>query len=90
MYKLTLTRSERMAIDWVGDRDWNGDELSRCLLGSFANPDQEWGDDGDMTFFIPEHDAWDMLALYEDNRRLIPHFSSEFRAKLEDFFKGIT
>ncbi len=61
MYTLTLTADERRAFDWVGDRYNSGkvaDLLTDCLP-----EDREWGDDGDITFHIPEHVAWEINEL---------------------------
>ena len=59
MYKLTLTKSERAAIDWVAYRYFHGDELSdilmQCIEGMDDVVDNEWNLDGDITFNIPEH-----------------------------------
>jgi hypothetical protein len=88
MYRLTLTKSERAAIDWVGHRDWNGDPLSSILLDCMPE-DVEWGDDGDITFEIPEHKAWEINDLYTEADYLIPHFAPELAHKLQEFLSAI-
>lgn len=90
MYKLTLTRSERKAIDWVGYRYAHGDDLYKLLWGrSIANDgaEVEWDDDIDISFAIPEHIAWEIReACEEDN---LECFSSELVSKLVDFCNKI-
>jgi hypothetical protein len=68
MYSLTLTADERAAIDWVGYRYSNGDELYNLLWGaSKQSPDDaDWDDPRDITFSIPESVAW-AIAENADN-----------------------
>ena len=64
MYTLTLTADERRAFDWVGSRYNSGkvaDLLSDCLP-----EDREWSDEGDISFVIPEHVAWEINELAEE------------------------
>lgn len=60
MYELTLTKSERAAIDWIGNRYRHGDELYRLLwVESTQTPDDvDWDADCDVQFRIPENVAW--------------------------------
>lgn len=63
MYKLTLTKSERAAIDWVGYRYWHGSDFYRVLSRCEWQPDKldwddcDWDGDYDITFVIPEKHA---------------------------------
>ena len=64
MYSLTLTADERRAFDWVGDR-YNSGKVADLLLDCIPE-DVEWGDDGEITFQIPEHVAWEIRELAEE------------------------
>ena len=55
---------ERQAFDWVGDR-YNSGKVSDLLLDCLPE-DGEWSDDGDITFDIPEHVAWQINELAEE------------------------
>lgn len=57
MYTLTLSRLERAAIDWVGDRYGHGRGLYALLVGCHDGA-TDWDDDEDITYLIPEHVAW--------------------------------
>lgn len=89
MYELTLTHSERQAMDWVGFRYPHGDELMHLLwveCESIPN-DRNWSDDGDIIFKIPEHTAWEIHTLLTDSD--FDCFSSEFEEKLRTFLGKI-
>jgi hypothetical protein len=58
MYSFTLTADEWRAFDWVGDR-YNSGKVADLLMDCIPE-DREWGDDGDITFQIPEHLAWEI------------------------------
>jgi hypothetical protein len=89
-YELILTADERKAIDWVGNRDWNGYDLSDLLLDCLSDTDEWNSSDGrPIKFIIPEHIAWDIMVLYEDAENGIPHFSLEFAAKIQQFLDSI-
>lgn len=68
MYKLTLTLSERQAIDWVGYRYRHGDELYRLLwVECVSIPDTaDWDDPGEILFLVPEAVAWRIQEMGED------------------------
>jgi len=88
MYLITLTYDERRAIDWVGNRYWHGNELSNLLiLRCEYDPDLSWSDDGDITFRIPEHVAWEMQDLIEADS--LTCFDAELVSKLNDFCRRI-
>jgi hypothetical protein len=59
-----LTAAERWAFDWVADR-YNSSKVAELLMDCIPD-DREWGDDGDMTFSIPEHVAWQIDQLAEE------------------------
>jgi hypothetical protein len=64
MHSLTLTANERRAFDWVADR-YNSGKVAELLMNCIPD-DREWGDDGDITFSIPEHVAWQIDQLAEE------------------------
>jgi hypothetical protein len=91
MYKLTLNRSERAAFIWIGHRYAHGDEMlgfiSRC-----APPDANFDGDNEITFEIPEHIAWEIKGLIEDDGR-DPYpwdcFAPALRCKMQEFIDSI-
>ncbi len=56
MYHLTLTKGERDAFDWVGNRYVAG-EVARLLLDCMPEG-VEWDDEGEIVFAVPEHVAF--------------------------------
>ena len=86
MYQLTLTKEERAAFDWVGDRYFAG-EMSRLLrIECRQEPDfAEWDSDEDITFHIPESTAWFMREQAGREDFQWPCFSTGLRAKLNSF-----
>lgn len=88
MYTLTLTSSERDAIDWVGYRYPTGDNLRKILVDCLK-PDEEWDQDDDIMFEIPEHRAWEINDLAEENDGAWPGFSGELAKKMQAFVDGI-
>lgn len=89
-YTLTLTKSERDAMDWVGERYRHGDELGN-LLDKNCPEASEWSEDNDITFTIPEHVAWEMREIIEgdDGRFNLDCFRSGLCAKLIKFWEGV-
>lgn len=87
MYTLTLTAEERRAFDWVGDR-YNSGWVASLLLGCVLE-DREWGDDGDIRFDIPEHVAWEIRELAEEEGFTWPCFAPALAGKLNDLCWGI-
>jgi hypothetical protein len=61
---LTPTADERRAFDWVGSR-YNSGKVADLLMCCIPE-DREWGDDGDISFRIPEHVAWEIRELAEE------------------------
>jgi hypothetical protein len=84
MYRLTLTASERQAFDWVGNRYLTGDGWS-SLLCACMGEDDEWSADAAITFNVPEHVAWELNELAEQEDFLFPCFAGELAGKLMDF-----
>jgi hypothetical protein len=87
MYNLTLTADERRAFDCVGDR-YNSGKVADLLIGCIPE-DREWSDDGDMTFKIPEHVAWNIIELAEEEDYSWARFAPALTAKLKGFCWGI-
>lgn len=88
MYQLTLTRSDRDAFDFNGYRYNNGDLMREVLTDCMA-PDQEWSDDGDITFDIPEHLAWRIDELAREEEYMFTCFDYELTQKMMDFIGQI-
>lgn len=88
MYTLTLTHDERMAFDWIGHRYTTGDDVSRLLLDCMPE-DAEWDAEGDITFRIPGHVAWQINELSEQEDHYWPCFSDELKLKMILFCEGI-
>ncbi len=80
MYKLTLTKEERKAVDWIGGRYRHGHDLRTLLLGCVSVV--EWDDDGDATYEIPEYVAWDISEIVGEG---LDCFGDELRSKLYAF-----
>ena len=87
MYQLTLTSGERDAFDWVGDRYAAGD-VARLLLDCMPE-DAAWGEEGDVVFAVPEHVAWGMNDLAEQEEYLWPCFSEALADKMNAFCQAI-
>ncbi len=93
MYSLTLTHSERTAIDWIGDRYATGSQFrdllehDDCLWtprdDSSATANWDW--DCDITYTIPEHIAWKIREEFEQDNYEFPCFAPEFASKLQQF-----
>ncbi len=88
MYTLTLTAEERRAFDWAGDRYAAGavaDLLRECI----PEGQPGWEDDGDISFFLPEHMAWRVRDLAEEEGNAWPCFAPGLVEKLNDLCWGI-
>ena len=88
MYKLTLTASERQAIDWIGNRYSHGDDLFDLLCeveweGIKKDEDWGWFCEKDITFLIPENIAWQISDLLQNS--LYECFAPELVEKLTNF-----
>jgi len=84
MYRLTLTQSEREAMDFVGGRYWNGHDLYTLLWSDSGQEpgDVDWDSPDDITFVIPEHVAWQIADNMEEEG--LPLFSDELVQKFWD------
>ncbi len=87
MYYLTLTKEERKAFDWVGGRYAAGEIAD--LLVSCMGPDDEWTQEGDIAFSIPEHVAWDITELAHEEDYSWPCFAPALASKLNEFLGQI-
>lgn len=83
MYRLTLTREERRAIDWIGHRYAHGDDLFDILI-DFVVGEQEWCELGDMTFEIPESSVEGIRRIIDEDN--LACFSTSLVEKLMVFF----
>jgi hypothetical protein len=83
MYILTLIADKCRAFDWVGSR-YNGGKVADLLIGCIPE-NWEWDDDGDITFQIPEHVAWEINQLAEEEGYSWACFAPALAAKLKDF-----
>lgn len=81
MYKLTLSLSDRKAIDWVGYRYSHGTDLYKQLVE--CEWDEDWDYDGDITYNVPEPVAWEMSKLIEQDS--LACFGPELCEKLRTF-----
>ena len=89
MYSLTLSRVERMAIDWIGGRYWNGQILFKLLWGHCQphDGDLDWDSPRDITFAVPEWVAWEIQSHYEEEG--LPCFSPWVVDNFQSFLGSI-
>jgi hypothetical protein len=80
---LTLTADERDAFDWVGGR-YHAGRVAALLLGCLTESD-DWAGPDDITFRVPEHVAWEIGELRDDESGSWPCFADGLRAKLNEF-----
>jgi hypothetical protein len=88
LYTLTLTADERRAFDWVGDR-YNAGAVADLLRDCIPDGQPEWEDDGEIVFTLPEHVAWRVRDLAEDEGNAWPCFATALAGKLNDLCWGI-
>lgn len=88
MYTLILTKSERDAFDWVGDRYFTGEETKKLLLDCLPEG-VEWDSDKEITFNIPEHIAWEIENLAERENYSFPCFAKGLFDKMYTFCLNI-
>lgn len=93
MYKLVLTKGDRDAIDWVGGRYSTGNDLRKLLITCEYEGEGEWDEPGDIMFDIPEHTAWEIKELIDEEtnggRTSIPCFDRSLSEKLWEFVDKI-
>ena len=87
-YRLTLTRAERDAFDWVGDRNAAG-EIARILGDCPESPEAGWDDEGPVTFAVSEVSAWRIRDLAEAEDFAWPCFDAELAERLDAFLAAI-
>lgn len=83
-YKLTLTKAERAAFDWIGYRYCTGHEVSKLLIETLED-DTEWDTREDITFSIPEYIAWGIAECSKQENDFWPCFSDELKTKMINF-----
>ncbi len=86
MYKLSLTKSERDAIDWVGHRYANGNDFADLLLQCMPE-NTEWDDPYSITFQILEHLAWRIQEIADESGWTC--FAGSFVEKLDAFLERV-
>lgn len=87
-YSLTLTYGERSAFDWVGHRYSNGDAMS-AVLCQYLPVDAEWSSKDDITFDLPEHAAWEIAELAQEDDDSFPCFAESLTLKMLRFMEAI-
>ena len=93
MYNLLLTKDERSAIDWIGNRYDHGDDLrgllTECemIADEVESEDIEWSGDYEIEFLIPEHVAWAINEIIDDSN--LECFSTELVCKLLYFANSV-
>ena len=85
MYTLTLTHDERLAFDWIGFRYSNGREMADLLCDCSHVDSDAWQSKATITFSIPEHTAWGIVDLAEQDDMLFPCFADSLRSKMLSF-----
>jgi len=88
VYMLTLPGPERRAFDWLGDRYGTGAPIAAILRGCLPD-DAEWTQPGDITFPVPEHDAWAIAELAREEGDMWPCFAPRLAAKMSHFTSSI-
>ena len=90
-YKLMLTSQERRAVDFIGYRYSNGEDLFAALWTECtAEPEgEEWDSDSNITFDVPEHIAWRIAENAQledgDSEYTFPCFSGDLNEKMQEF-----
>lgn len=88
-YSLTLTKSEREAFDWVGNRYQSSGNDTKCLLVRCLPEDKAWDDEGDITFNLPEHIAWQINKYADEEEYTFPCFDHNLIQKMLDLVDAI-
>ena len=87
-YTLTLTVGDRKAFEFVGDRYGNGIDMINILINGLSNG-EEWDDPRTLTFYLMEHEAWQIQSLAEEDDYLFPLFSGNLKEKMWNFIDQI-
>ena len=85
MYRLTLTSTERRAIDWIGHRYATGDDFRELLFQVEWEGREEWDCLDAITFLFPEHIAWEADRLFSLEEYTFPCFAPCLSSKLMDW-----
>lgn len=88
-YKLTLSLSEREAFRFIGDRYATGMGVARLLYLYCMFGGDQWEQEGNITFDIPEHIAWQIQDLSEQEEHRWPFLSSELADKMRTLVESI-
>jgi len=96
-YKLTLTREERKAIDWVGHRYAHGNDLYDVLCNAewdvkaCCSQEEDWGwlADCPIEFTLSEPLAWEVLTIRDESEGRWDCFAPELAAKMTEFCDNI-
>ncbi len=93
-YQLTLTKSERSAINWIGYRYSHGDDLYKLLCEAkwsvIEEPDTleiDWDYQGSITFTLNESLMWEVCDLLEDSH--YECFSGDLQTKFLNFVGSV-
>lgn len=97
MYKLTLTRDERKAIDWLGECYRHGHELYTLLcVGDWTTESgneltADWDCADALVITMPEYIAWEVKELIDDSLigGKLDCFCDDFTDKLLDWCRTI-
>lgn len=89
LYQLLLTKDERKAFDWVGERYSSSGYDMAQLIQEGIPIESSWDDAGDITFSIPEHVAWEMQELAESEDFGFPCLADSLVSKLWSFFDSL-
>jgi len=99
MYKLTLTKTDREAIDRIGTMYFHGDQLADELLDcdmdvvqdndDDVDADELWNEDGDITFLITERIALNISDGLESEDSFCTSLPGELVQKFRDFCVSI-
>jgi len=100
-YKLTLTKEDRKAIDWIGDRYSGAPAVYHaCSIAAHdainagaSEESYDWDENGDITYVIPEYLAWGISEAAESDmdggHSAWPCFAPSLRDKLNSFLDSI-
>lgn len=87
-YPLTLTRDERQAFDFVGDRYRTGYRTKWEIMKGIPEG-KEWDSEEEITFLVPEPAAWEIRDCCDDEGGVFPLFGDELEAKMHEFMDKI-